>query len=306
MTGRTALSWTILFATLVLLIFVLFRLPQRLQERKAGGKQTIIFAREKRSVARTIPVVLSFEGRGPMYRELAPSAAAELTSAPDEAQAEITAIGTRSAANLSSTTASPVPGRGQIARLESKAGGGKVRIEGTSTIHDWQVESTIIGGRLEAGHNFPLEPGEDVKPDKVDARVEAYIPVQSLKSIEKDGTPYSDRMDEVMYEHLKQPTSPRIYYRLSEFVLRETPTSKDLPYVFDSKGELAVAGVTNSISMPVEITPLGNKTVKVTGNTIVKMSSFGIEPPAVMGIAIKSGDEVKLVFEWTVAQKVSK
>ena len=110
-------------------------------------------------------------------------------------------------------------------------------------------------------------------------------------------------MNEVIYGKLKDEANPRIYYQLLELVLKDSPKSARLPYVFDSKGELAVAGVTNSISMPVEITPLGNKTVKVKGNTIIKMSSFGIEPPAVLGIAIQSGDEVKLSFEWTVSQK---
>src|SRR5207245_637072 len=115
-------------------------------------------------------------------------------------------------------SARPLPGA-EMTRLDAKPGGAKARIEGTSTIHDWQVESSVIGGHVEVGENFPLEPGQDVKPGKADARVEAYIPVRSLKSIEKDGSPYSDKMNEVMYEHLKQPTSPRIYYRLSELVL---------------------------------------------------------------------------------------
>ena len=199
--------------------------------------------------------------------------------------------------------AAPVLAADQMVRLDAKPGGAKVRIEGTSTIHDWQVESTVIAGRVEAGQNFPLEPGQDVKPGKVEGRVEAYIPVRSLRSIEKDGSPYSDKMNEVMYEHLKQLTYPRIYYRLSELVLKEAPKSKDLPYVFDSKGELVVAGVTNAISMPVNITALGNKTVKITGNTTAKMTSFGMTPPAPLGIALKTGDEVKLFFEWTVFQK---
>ena len=83
--------------------------------------------------------------------------------------------------------------------------GSKVRIEGTANmIHPtWQVESPSIGGYFEVGQGFALEPGQTLEPGPVQAQVEAFIPVRSLKSVEPDGRPYSDRMDEIMYEHLK-------------------------------------------------------------------------------------------------------
>src|SRR5512138_339746 len=81
-------------------------------------------------------------------------------------------------------------------RLNSKPGSLKVRIEGTSNIHDWQVEGKLIGGYMEVGQNFPLEPGKAAEPGKVDAKVEAFIPVRSLRSVEKDGSPYSTKMDD--------------------------------------------------------------------------------------------------------------
>jgi hypothetical protein len=183
--------------------------------------------------------------------------------------------------------------------------GSKVRIEGTSSIHDWQVEGKLIGGRLEAGPGFPVEPGQAVQPGKVEAKVDVFIPVRSLKSVEKDGRPYSDSMDDIMYDKLLQSANPRIVYRLNELVLKEAPAGAAAPYGFEAKGELVVAGVTNVISMPVKVSPLGNKKLKITGNTAVKMTDFGIKPPApaiALGL-IKTGDEVKLSFEWMVGQK---
>jgi YceI-like domain len=183
--------------------------------------------------------------------------------------------------------------------------GGKVRIEGTSSIHDWQVEGRLIGGRLETGAGFPCEAGQTVSPGKVDAKVDVFIPVRSLKSVEKDGRPYSDSMDDIMYGKLLQPTYPRILYHLDELILKEAAHAADAPYVCEAKGELVVAGVTNKVTMSVQITPLGNKKLKITGNTAVKMTDFKIEPPApkiALGL-IKTGDEVKLTFEWVVGQK---
>lgn len=193
-------------------------------------------------------------------------------------------------------------------RFDAKPGS-KMRIEGTSNIHDWQVEGAIIGGFIEAGENFPTEPGQAVPVGKMTATVNAFIPVRSLKSIEKDGKPYSDKMDEIMYGKLQPETKfARISYRLTELTLKEAPKAKDAPYVCDSKGELVVAGVTNTVSMPVNILPLDGKKLKVSGSVSIKMTDYKIEPPApkiALGL-IKTGDDVKLIFDWQLAQKVAK
>jgi hypothetical protein len=205
-------------------------------------------------------------------------------------------------ADIAEPTNAPPPAAGMM-RFDAKSGSGmNMRIEGTSTIHDWQVEGPLIGGFIEVGPGFPVEPGQVVAPGKVQARVEAFVPVRSLKSIEKDGSPFSDKMNEVMYEKLKQAANPKVFYRLNELELKEAAKTKDAPYVFDSKGELVVAGKTNKISMPINITPLGDKKIKVTGTVSIKMSDFGVEPPVLIGI-LSTGDEVKLKFEWMVIQK---
>jgi hypothetical protein len=190
-------------------------------------------------------------------------------------------------------------------RLNSKPGNLKVRIEGTSNIHDWQVEGKLIGGYIEVGQNFPLEPGKAAEPGKVDAKVEAFIPVRSLRSIEKDGSPYSTKMDDIMYEKLRVADFDRVVFRLQEMTLKEAAKSKDAPYVFDAKGEVVVGGVTNQITLPVNITPLGEGQLKIVGSIGMKMSDFKIEPPApaIAAGLIKTGDPVTVKFEWLVAQK---
>jgi len=187
----------------------------------------------------------------------------------------------------------------------SARSGSKMRIEGTSNIHDWQAESPLIGGSLEVGRNFPLEPGQNCTPGKVECKGEAFITARSLKSLEKDGKPYSDRMDEVMWEHMNEQKYKKIVFKITELTLKESAKSKDAPYVFEAKGDLAVNGVTNSITMPVNVLPLGDKKLKISGSTTVKMSDFKIEPPApklAMGM-IKTGDPVKIIFDWNVQQR---
>src|SRR5215831_19280332 len=67
--------------------------------------------------------------------------------------------------------------------------GSKVRIEGTANmIHThWLVTCPIIGGYLEAGPGFPIEPGQAATPGKVEAKAEAFVAVRSLRSANDDG-----------------------------------------------------------------------------------------------------------------------
>ncbi|HTL16916.1 MAG TPA: YceI family protein [Patescibacteria group bacterium] len=183
--------------------------------------------------------------------------------------------------------------------------GSKMRIEGTSTIHDWQVEGTLIGGYFEVGPNFPSEPGQAATPGKVEAHAEPFIMVRSLKSIEKDGKPYSDRMDEVMYEHLKEPQNKKIAFHLTDLTLKEPAKSKDAPYQFEAKGQLSVAGVTKDVTMPVSVLPLGDKKLKVSGKTTLKMTDFKVDPPNPLGLGIKTGDPVNISFDWIVGQRTT-
>jgi hypothetical protein len=205
---------------------------------------------------------------------------------------------------LSLLATASFPAAGQMITLAARSGS-KMRIEGTSNIHDWQVESPFIGGMLEVGANFPLDPGQAVTPGKVEAKGDVFIQVRSLKSVEKDGKAYSDKMDEVMWEHMRETENKRIVYHLTELTLKEAAKAKDAPYVFEAKGDLAVAGVTNQITMTVNVLPLGDKKLKITGSINLKMTAYKIEPPApkiALGM-IKTGDDVKLIFEWMLAQR---
>jgi hypothetical protein len=188
--------------------------------------------------------------------------------------------------------------------------GGNMRIEGTANIihPTWQIVSPMIGGMLEVGPGFPTEPGQAATPGKIEASGKAFMTVRSFKSVESDGKPYSDRMDEVTYEHLKEAQFKQITYKLTELTLKEVAKSKDAPYVFDSTGELTIAGTTNTIKMPVNILPTeakGEKRLEITGNITIKMTDFKVEPVDINLVVghIKTGNEVKLVFKWILGQK---
>src|SRR5439155_6780709 len=152
-----------------------------------------------------------------------------------------------------------------------------------------------LGGYVEFDAAFDLD-----KPasGKVNAHCEVRIFVRQLKSDKTD-------MDNVMYDSMKEKDHRRLDYRLTEMTLKEAPKSPDAPFLFDTKGELAVAGVTNKVQMPVAMTRVGKDKLKFTGSTSVKMTTFGIQPPTLVGI-LSTGDDVKISFEWLAAKKEEK
>jgi hypothetical protein len=175
-----------------------------------------------------------------------------------------------------------------------------VRIEGTSTIHDWQVQGKLIGGFAEFGPDFPENfyslPGRKIP----NASLGVFIPARSLASVEKDGSPYSPKMDDIMYEKLRIDRFPRITFNLvslSEGVQTNAPAGT---FHYTAEGLLAVAGRTNQVSLPVVVTRERDSFLKFTGAIRVRMTDFGITPPApaIGGGVIKTGDEVALSFTW--------
>jgi hypothetical protein len=151
------------------------------------------------------------------------------------------------------TTNPPV--NATMRRFVARAGS-NVRIDGTANmIHTrWEVESSLVGGYLEVGPGFPTEPGQAASPGKVPAHAETFVIVRSLKSME-EGKSYSERMDEVMYDHLRATNGPkdRITFHLAELTLKEAAKLPAAPYVFEAKGQLAVAGVTNPVRILVDL-----------------------------------------------------
>jgi RNA polymerase sigma factor (sigma-70 family) len=187
--------------------------------------------------------------------------------------------------------------------------GSSVRMQGTSNKGDWQVAGSTIRGLLEFGSAQAPAPGRPAPPGPIPAQVEAYIPVRSLASVGTDGRSSSYDMDQILYESLKADQNPDIIYRLTALSLTGVTNSNGtLRYMFEAYGDLAVAGVTNPISIPVMVRRVDKTRLAITGATSLKVSSFQIDPPArstALGV-IRAGDEVRVLFDWVVAPVMSK
>lgn len=168
--------------------------------------------------------------------------------------------------------------------------GSKVRIEGKSNIHDWDMNGSIIGGKIEADAKFP-EAGADK------ATASAVIPVRTLKS-------YAKKMDEVMQEAMEMTKFPRIEYKLTSLKPKANAGGK---FEFDAVGKLTVHGKTLDNTMPVTIEKVDGGKIKITGSTPLKMTDFEVKPPcpALAAGMIKTEDQITVSVEWLVAPKAA-
>ncbi len=168
----------------------------------------------------------------------------------------------------------------------------KLRMDGTSTIHDWHADTDLVGGFMEFDATFA--DGKST-PATVKPNVEVKIAVRSLKS---SG---GKRMDAVMQEHMKIEQHKAIEYRVLELTPKAGAAGQ-----YEARGVLTLAGVAKTNTMPVTIERVEGTKLKVTGTASVKMTDHGIKPPApdIAGISlIRTGDEVKLKFEWVTQPK---
>lgn len=194
---------------------------------------------------------------------------------------------------------------GAQTRYNTQPVGNSVRIDGTSSAHDWEMEGTIIGGYLELGVGVTLDKTQaapaGLQGDKAPAKAHVIIPVSTVHS-KADHLP--EVMDGLMQKNMKATDFPRIEYTLKELTFKGPHVAGEA-FHFDADGELTIAGATNKVSFPVTIEPLDGGKIKVTGTAAVKMTAYGVEPPAPnFGLGLmKCGDDVKIIFDWTLKEK---
>jgi hypothetical protein len=190
-------------------------------------------------------------------------------------------------------------------RYNSQPIGTSVKIDGTSSLHDWEMEGSSIGGYIEFEAGVTLDktqaaPG-GLQGDKVPAKGHVIIPVGTIhsKAEHLPGT-----MDDLMQKSMKADEFRTIGYTLTEMTFKG-PHAAGKPFDFDTKGELVIAGKTNQVSFPVTIEPLDGGKIRVIGTTPVKMTDYGLTPPAPnFGLGMmKCGDAVTITFDWVLREK---
>ena len=108
----------------------------------------------------------------------------------------------------------------------------------------------------------------------------------------------TEGMDEVMREAMNAKEYRTIKFHLTEMTMKE-PHAAGTPLEFNTTGDLAVAGVTNKISMPVRIENGEKANLKVTGSVPMRMTDYQVKPPVKMGV-FRTTNEITVSFEWVI------
>lgn len=171
------------------------------------------------------------------------------------------------------------------AQVWTAAEGTTVKVTGTSTLHDWTVESKKVEGSVSVDQSF-FETGAPAP------KVRVEIPAKSLLSDK-------DKMNQLMWSALKADKHPKIIYELTSAA---KPTVTANGFKVNTTGNLTIAGTTRPVSMSVDVTRDGNRMV-MEGTAPIVMSQYGMKPPTAMLGTIKTGDAVKVNFRWVTIQR---
>jgi polyisoprenoid-binding protein YceI len=178
--------------------------------------------------------------------------------------------------------------------------GSKVKIDGTSSLHDWTVTGQQIDGKVEFLIKVPdgATAKQITQAILADPKVkgDVAIPVSSLKSTKKDKD-----MDKKMYEALKSKANPTISYYLTEVKVVSESNPDRTDFQLNTIGELTIAGEKRTLKMPMAIEVLDGRQLRITGRTWIKMSNYNIKQITALGGMIKCGDTVEVKVDWLLA-----
>lgn len=155
------------------------------------------------------------------------------------------------------------------AKIQPDYAYGSFKIQGTSSLHDWEEQVTEYG--ITGTKN-----GQTIQNLEVKVTVKS---IESGKSI----------MDDKTFEALKADKFPFI-----------TMKAKELKMVngkIEGKGLLELAGKLQEITITGEYGASGTNAFIVKGTIPLKMTDFGIDPPTAMFGTMTTGDAISILYD---------
>lgn len=154
----------------------------------------------------------------------------------------------------------------------------KIVVEGTSTLHDWEMESNKSKG-------FAVLEFENSSLKSI-SDLEFLFTVETLKS-------GKSTMDNISYEALKTDKYPTIKFVLKDVLSINAKGDKS---EVTARGNLTIAGVTRLINLKA-LASINNGNTTFSGEYSINMKDFNIDPPTAMFGTVKTGKDVKVKFE---------
>lgn len=159
---------------------------------------------------------------------------------------------------------------------------GKIWVEGTSTVHDWDCQVGQFAGTLDA----------DVSDEGLVALsgTSVTVPVQG---IDCDNGTMNGKARSAL------GNSP-IRFKLSKAQIGAPGADGWFPVT--TTGQLTISGTTKTVQIPVKAKALDGGRFRFTGKHALLMTDYGMDPPTALLGTLKTGDEITVHFDVTVSR----
>jgi polyisoprenoid-binding protein YceI len=161
----------------------------------------------------------------------------------------------------------------------------ELTIEGTSTLHDFHCKTNKLNAYVDVDPGYTKDLTKVARPI---AAVKVNIVVKTLSC-------GNGQMDNNMYSTLKANENQLIKYTLSGYDILDGSASPS-SFAANTKGTLMVAGQERPIAMKISAERTADGKAIAQGEQTLRMSDFGIAPPAFMFGRLKVGDQIKVKF----------
>jgi hypothetical protein len=152
----------------------------------------------------------------------------------------------------------------------------KLTITGTSTVHDWEIDIS----KFTTVANLAVKENQEIMIEGINF----ICQVENIKSDNRI-------MNNKTYDALKGDDFPEIKFNANENV--NVPLSSPDAQI---KGKLSIAGQTKDVALQFSLANVDQNQIEVKGESKLKMSDFGIEPPTAMLGTLKTGDDIVITY----------
>jgi len=187
---------------------------------------------------------------------------------------------------LLAITAAAARAQSTDAVLLTANSGSRVWVSGTSTLHDFTCKATQVTAQVAVDSKAANSSAPVAHPVLA---TEVTVPVKGLKC-------GHGKMDDNMYKTLRATTYPTISYKLGTADVVAGSTSDDSITV-RAVGSLTIVGQEKSISMDIAARRAPDGGFRGSATVPLRLSDFGIKPPAFMMGTIKVGDAITVGFD---------
>jgi len=153
-----------------------------------------------------------------------------------------------------------------------------VNVLGSSNVHDWTMTSAAI----ESQGDFKVD-GDLLKS------LNSFTFSVDAKTLKSEHASMDDRT----YKTIKADQFPKIIFKLTSATIAPVQKGK---FMIKAKGDLTIAGTTQSILLEVNATINPDNTITCSGSEKLKLTDYKIAPPSFMLGAMKVKNDLTIQF----------